>query len=120
MPSLTDPERLQAYLNALGNWSFGGYVIFDLTQQAIDWMHREFPNISVRDLARLMHEYVESGGEIDEVRETRPEWSDKHEFHYDLRFVALDKPVYVETRLIYCKPFVPDEPTIEVVNVHAP
>lgn len=120
MPPLTDPERLQAYKNALGNWPIGGYVDFDLTQQSHDWIRRELHNISIRDLAHWMYDYVASGGTIDEVRETRPEWSDQHEFHYDLRFVALGKAVYVETRLIFRKPFVPDEPTIKVVNVHAP
>ena len=54
-------------------------------------------------------------GEIDDVRETRPEWD-----HYDLRFEINDKPVYVETRLNCRLPFVPSESTILVVNIHEP
>jgi hypothetical protein len=120
MPPLTDPERLPAYKNALSNWHFEGYVEFNLNQQAHDWIRRELENIPVRELAQLLHEYVESGGKIDEVRETRDEWSDKFEYHYDLRLLVRSKPVYVETRLVYRRPYVPDEPKIEVVNVHAP
>jgi hypothetical protein len=120
MAPLTDPERLQAYKNALGNWRFEGYVGFNLRQQAHDWIRRELRNISLRELAQLMHEYVELGGTIEEVRETREEWADKHEYHYDLRFLIRSKPVYFETRLICRMPYVPDEPWIEVVNVHAP
>jgi hypothetical protein len=120
MAPLTDRERLEAYRNALSNWRFEGYVRFNLSRQAHDWIRRELLNIPVRELAQLMHEHVESGGTIDEVRETRVEWSGKHQYHYDLRFVILSKPVYFETRLICRLPYVPDEPRIEVVNVHSP
>lgn len=120
MAPLTDPERLLAYKNALSNWQFGGYVNFNLTLQAHDWIRRELNNLPLRELARLIHEYVESGGTVDEVQETRDEWSGQYEYHYDLRFLVLTKPVYFETRLNCQLPFVPDEPRIEVVNVHAP
>jgi hypothetical protein len=120
MAPLTDPDRLEAYKNALNNWRFEGYIEFDLTQQAHDWIRRELPNVSLREIVQLMHEYVESGGVIDEIRETREEWSDKYEYHYDLRFLICSKPVYFETRLICRLPYIPDEPRIEVVNVHAP
>ena len=66
-----------------------------------------------------MHEYVAAGGEIDEVRETRPEWLD-YEFHYDLRFTIAGKPIYIETRLEFRVPLVPDDSRIIVVYVHAP
>lgn len=67
-----------------------------------------------------MYEYVANGGVIDEVRETRPEWSDEFEFHYDLRLTIADCPVYIETRLYHRIPVVPDDSSILVVNVHAP
>ena len=67
-----------------------------------------------------MHEYVASGGEIDEIVETREEWTDKYQFHYDLRMPIQNKTVYIETCLDYRIPFVPDEPWILVVNIHAP
>jgi predicted TIM-barrel fold metal-dependent hydrolase len=116
---LTDPTRLKAYKNALANWNFNGYIQFELTETAYAWVKRELGNISLKEFRRLMHEYVAAGGEIDEVRETRPEWSD-YEFHYDLRFTIQDKPVYIETRLNYKMPLLLDESTILVVSIHAP
>jgi len=74
----------------------------------------------MREIARLMHEYVAQGGVIDEVVERRAEWFDKYRYHYDLRFVIDDRPVYVETRLHYRSPVVPDDSWICVVNIHAP
>jgi hypothetical protein len=120
VPPLADPIRLQAYKDALSNWSYKGYIRFELTEQSYRWIRRELDNIPTQELGRLMHEYVASGGEIDEQPETRPEWSDAYEFHHDLRFTIQDKRVYVETRLKYRIPFVPDESWILVVNVHGP
>jgi hypothetical protein len=120
MPELTDPERLAAYRDALSNWSFQSYIQFELTEESERWLRREIGAISLKDVGRLMHEYVAGGGIIDEVAETRPEWSDQYEFHYDLRFRIDDVPAYIETRLIFRPPFVPDEPWILVVNIHAP
>jgi len=119
MAPLTDPERLEAYKNALDNWRFEDYVRFNLTEQSRRWV-RQTLGIRVNDFARLMHEYVNAGGEVDEVRETRPAWSGEYEFHYDLRFAIEGVRVYIETRLHDYRPFVPDRPWIEVVNVHAP
>ncbi len=119
MASLTDPARLEAFKDALRNWSFDGFVRFELTETAYRWIRRELNSISLKEIGSLMHDYVAAGGEIDEVCETRPEWSD-YEFHYDLRFTIQDKPVYIESRLNYRLPVVPDESTILVVNIHAP
>ncbi len=120
MAPLTDPNRLEAYKDALSNWNFGGYIQFELTQTAYEWVRRELDNVSLKEIGRLMYEHVEAGGEIDEVRETRPGWSDEYEFHYDLRFTIQNRPVYIETRLNYKLPVVPDDSTILVVNIHAP
>jgi hypothetical protein len=119
VPPLTDPDRLAAYKDALANWNVTDYVQFELTEQAQRWIERELGYIKYREIGRLMYEYVASGGPIDEVRETRPEWAD-YEFHYDLRFTIHDKPVYIETRLHWRHPVVPDESWILVVNVHEP
>ena len=119
MARLTDPTRLAAYKDALSNWTFDGYIQFELTETARNWVKRELSNITYKEIGRRMHEYVKEGGEIDEVPETRPEWSDD-EFHYDLRFTIQDKPVYIESRLRYSEPLAPDESTILVVNIHAP
>lgn len=120
MAPLTDEDRLRAYKDALGNWEVTGFVCFELIERAHKWLRTEFDGVTTKELARLMWDYVSSDGEIDEVRETRPDWSDDHEFHYDLRFKIQGKRVYVETRLNYRPPFKPDEPSIIVVSVHAP
>ncbi len=117
---LTDPNRLAAYQDALSNWNFEGYIQFELTEAVYHWLRQELNNFSVKEIGLLMFEYVQSGGEIDEVCETRPEWSDEYEFHYDFRLMIQDKPVYIETRLHFQEPFKPDEPFILVVNIHAP
>ena len=119
MAPLTDPDRLKAYKDALSNWGFEGCIQFELTEAAHRWLKRELGNIRRKEIGRLMYEYVEAGGEIDEVVETRPVWSE-HDYHYDLRFSIQDKPLYIETRLNYELPFEPDQSTILVVNIHAP
>jgi hypothetical protein len=116
---LTDSLRLQAYTDALQNWAVTGYIQFALNEEAIQWIHSEFGNISLKEIGRLMYQYVARGGEIDEVRETRSEWKEQHEFHYDLRFTIHEKIVYVETRLNFREPLVADDSWILVVNIHA-
>jgi hypothetical protein len=112
---LTDPERLKCYLNALSNWRYTGYV------QLTDFAEREFKRlglgIEVRELQRLLAEFVERGGEIDQVEETRPEWRD-WDYHYDLRLTISGRKLYVETRLLYRDANDPDDPVIIVVNIH--
>lgn len=118
MPRLTDPDRLAAYRDALGNWNVEGYVTFELTEQAQRWIERNLGGLEYREIKQLMYEYVAAGGEIDEVREEREGWKELHEFHHDLRFTIQSIPVYIESRLIYRPPFKPDQPEIMVVNVH--
>ncbi len=120
MAPLKDEDRLRAFRNALSNWSYTGYVCFDLNETAYKWLRTKLDGVTLKELSRLMWEFVESGGAIDEVPECRPEWRDDFEFHYDLRFNIEGQRVYVETRLRYRPPFQPDEPSILVVNIHAP
>ncbi len=124
MAALTDPERLEAYKDALSNWRFGdggsnSYIRFELNETAYKWLKNELGDPTLKELGRLMHEYVANGGEIDEQPETRPEWSE-YDFHYDLRFKINNVRVYFETRLIFQRPIIPDESSIIVVNIHAP
>ncbi len=44
MALLTDSLRRQAYLDALGNWSFTGYIQFELTEQCYRWIRDELGN----------------------------------------------------------------------------
>ena len=119
MAPLSDPDRLQAYKDALSNWSIQDYIQFKLPEESHRWIRSELDGVSLKDIKRLMYEYVAQGGEIDEVRERRYEHSGECEFHQDLRFTIQDKPAYIETVLTYRVPFVPDEPWILVVNIHA-
>ena len=118
MAPVTDSDRLEAYKDALRNWNIPDYIQFELTEQAHRWIRRELDRVTLKDIGRLMFEYVNAGGKIDEVPETRPEWSDVYEFHYDIRLTIQKKPIYIETRLHYRLPVVPDESWILVVNVH--
>jgi len=116
--SLRDPDRLSAYSDALRNWEVSGYVRFELTEEAYRWVRRELNGVPLKDIGRIMFEHVASGGEIDEIVESRAEWRDLHEFHHDLRIPIQGKLVYVETRLNFRPPFVADESPIIVVNIH--
>jgi hypothetical protein len=117
--TLTDPDRLIAYEDALGNWGVRGYIQFDLSEESHRWIRRELGGTTLRDIGRLIYEYVAAGGEIDEQAETREYWRDQHEFHHDLRFSINNRLVYIETRLNYRLPVIPDESWILVVNIHA-
>jgi hypothetical protein len=117
---LKDSDRLNAYKDALSNWQFAGYIEFELNETAYRWLRRELDGVTTRELGRLMHEHVLQGGEIDEVPEKRLEWAYEYEFHYDLRFSIQGNPIYIETRLRFRPPYVPDSAWILLVNVHEP
>ena len=117
MARLVDQDRFAAYTNALNNWDFKGYIHPTLNKQANDFVRVKL-GITFDQLKWHMYNYVQNGGEIDEQPERRPEWSHLYNFHYDLRFYINNIHTYIETRLIYTPPFVPDEPRILVVNVH--
>jgi hypothetical protein len=112
MPPLTDLERLRHYRHALSDWNCGGYVNY--ASLADEWIRSEL-GVTQRAFSRLLWEYVNGGGRIDEVRELRQEYSE-HEFHYDLRLPVGGRAVYVETRLIIERDI--NDTTIHVVNVH--
>jgi hypothetical protein len=114
-----DPEaRRRCFQNALRNWNFSGYVRFK--ERVQEWLRTELPEYTLREICCELHRYVESGGEIDEQEERRPEWDD-HEFHFDLRVQIAGRGIYFET-LLFCEdpedPDDPDDPFIEVVNIH--
>lgn len=115
MPPLTDPELLACYKNALANWRYEGYIIF--TERAEEWIYVNLSNQTTREIGRLMLEYVSAGGEIDQQKETRPEWKER-DYHFDLRIPCAGRLIYIETRLLYDDPSDPDDPVIHVVNVH--
>jgi hypothetical protein len=118
MPPLTDPERSRCYLAALTNWRYDGFITVE--KDAAHWLRVELPDLSVRELGRLLCEHVQANGCscVDEQVETREQWRDLHAFHHDIRMRIAGRLIYFETRLIYRKPDDPDDPLIRVVNAH--
>lgn len=113
MAPLQDPEVFAVIQHALQEGvRFSGYVTWK--PRAAEWVRQNVPNLTLQGMAERLLEYVESGGEIDQVRETRDEWSE-FKFHYDLRVPFGDRRLYVETVLLSEDP---DDPEIQVVNVH--
>jgi hypothetical protein len=111
-----DPkDRLRCYRNALKNWKYEGYLQFK--ERVGLWLRKEFPGRTLEAIQKLLFEYVDGGGVIDEQVESRPEYV-SYEFHFDLRVKIDDRLLYFETILICKKPNDPDDPRIEVVNVH--
>jgi hypothetical protein len=118
MPPLNDPERSRCYLNALANWQFRGFIVF--LQEAVRWIRIELSEYSEKELGRLLHEHVKANGCacVDEQVETREGWRNLHAFHHDIRMRVAGRLIYFETRLIYRDADDPDDPVIQVVNVH--
>lgn len=98
----------------LSNWRFEGFVVY--SRLATEWLRKEL-GASQRSFAKMLHEYVVAGSEIDQMVETRPEWT-VYSHHYDLRLKMDEQVVYVETRLDYSNSDDPDDPIITIVNVH--
>ena len=80
-----------------------------------DWLGVNFPNVTAKLVHKLMVKHAESNGKIDQVPETRPEYS-HWPFHYDLRISILGRRVYIETRFGQEQDV--EECTISVVNIH--
>jgi hypothetical protein len=112
MAPLSDPQILACIKQVLQNWHVTDYVTWK--DVARDWVGRNLEALSPRDIARILHEFVQNGGVIDRVRENRPEWSDR-EFHYDFRVPIGVRVLYIETVLVDDDP---TDPTIHVVSIH--
>jgi hypothetical protein len=113
MTPLKDERLLAAYTTALAeNRRFSGYVLWKPLAQ--DWLFRELPGMHPRQIAGLMYEHVQAGGEIDQIRETREEWLD-FSCHYDVRLLVADRHIYIESVFLSDDP---DDPQIEIVNIH--
>jgi len=117
MGKLTDPEILACYRNALANWSYYGYIVFE--PQAVEGLRKHFRGYKEKEFKELLFNYaIRDGGDIDQVVESREPWREQWSHHYDLRPIVDSVKVYVETRLRYSKPDDPDDPIIYVVNIH--
>jgi len=112
MPTLTDPTILAQIRGVLANWNVTGYV--EWRALPLHWLARHLHPFRPHEIAKAMWEYVRTGGSIDQVRETRPEWND-HDYHYDFRLAIGGRLLYLETRL---NDDDPNDLILEVVNIH--
>ena len=112
MARLTDAETLEKFHYALRQWQCTGYITWKPI--AIEWIERNLEGFTARSIAEEMFLYFSAGGEIDQVPETRPQWSE-HGFHYDFRIEIDGRLRYIETILVED---VPDDPIIYVVSIH--
>ena|ERR1051326_7490762 len=112
MACLTDLQLLSYFKAVLGNWYVTDYVT--AKDEAVRWAGKNLAGFELKTLARLMHDHVQAGGEIDQVRETRSEWNDR-EYHYDYRLYWADRLIYIETVLVDDDP---TDPTIHEVSIH--
>jgi hypothetical protein len=112
MPPLTDPVILAQFRTTLGNWRYTGYVT--AKDLALEWIADELGGLTLKDVAKALHDFVQGGGAIDQVPETRPEWN-VWPYHYDFRLMIGSRFVYLEVIL---QDDDPADPTIHVVSIH--
>lgn len=112
MAPLTDPQLLNSFKRILDEWN----VTDSITAKDIvlEWINKNLPDFDLKQIGKLLHNYLVAGGEIDQVRETRPEWNTR-DYHYDFRLPILGKMRYIETILV------DDDPTypyLHLVSIH--
>ncbi len=112
MAPLTNAELLAKFRHALREWNCTGYITWKSV--AHEWVEKNLEGLTTRALGEEMSRHVGAGGEIDEVKESRPEWSDR-QFHYDFRIPIEGRLLYIETILIEDDP---DDPIVHVVSIH--
>ena len=103
---------LAKFQQALNQWKFTGYVTWKPI--ARQWVEQNLEGWSTRSVAEEMCRFCGSGGEIDEIRESRPEWSEQR-FHYDFRLEIGGRLLYIETILVDDDP---NDATVHVVSIH--
>jgi len=69
--------------------------------------------LTLKDVAKSMHDHVRAGGVIDQQPERRPEWN-HWPYHYDFRLRIGTRHVYIETIL---QDDDPKAPTIHLVSI---
>ena len=112
MPPLTDRVIIAQFLTVLANWNYTGYVT--AKDVALDWITNELGGLTLKDVAKAMHVFLQIGGVIDQIPETRPEWN-LWPFHYDFRLSLASRDVYIEVIL---QDDDPSDPTIQIVSMH--
>jgi hypothetical protein len=112
MARLADPDILAKFQHTLSNWQFTGYITWKPI--ARQWLEHNLEGLTARFVGDEMFRFFAAGGEIDQVHETRPEWTE-HRFHYDFRMDIGGRLLYIETILVEDDT---DDPTIHVVSIH--
>jgi hypothetical protein len=112
MATLIDAAVLGQFRAALANWRFTGYIT--AKDVVLAWIKANLAGRTLKDVAKSMHDHLQGGGTIDQMPETRPEWSARP-FHYDFRVMVASRLLYVETIL---QDDDPTDPTIHVVSIH--
>ncbi len=112
MSSLSGSER-DYYVAVFRLHTTEGYVRWKPVP-AYEWMRQNF-SYSAREMNEFILEFLEQGGEIDKVKETRKEFPAG--FHYDIRMEVDNKRVYFETLLSQTNGD-PEDGAITIVNMH--
>jgi hypothetical protein len=112
MARLTDPDILAKFHAALSQWRFTGYITWKPI--ARQWVEQNLEGWTTRSVGEQLFRHFAAGGDIDQTRETRPEWSE-HPYHYDFRVEIGGRLLYIETLLISDDP---DDPMVHVVSIH--
>jgi hypothetical protein len=79
---------------------------------------QEYLGCGLRPLVTQMHQHLTIGGELSRVDETRDNWRDKWQFHFDLWPEFGGREIYVETRFVNADDI--DDRVIFIVSVHPP
>jgi hypothetical protein len=109
-----DQEALECYTKVLLTLGHvAGYVQW--RKLPLAWIKRELRGVTSQAVVEEMRKYVQCGGKIEQVEETRPEYV-AWRFHYDLRLPVTGRHVYVETVLEQAASI--EDCTIWVVNIH--
>jgi len=112
MAPLTDPTWLAHFRDALREWRCDGFV--EWKRVAAEWLRRNLDDQTQKSVAELLHDHVEAGGQIDQVRERRPEFADSHGYHFDFRLEIDGRNLYIETTLRVTA----TGPVITIVSIH--
>ncbi len=107
--------RLQCFLNAMSNWSVTGYVQF--TPRVDEWLKNEIASHSISEIRKLLWEFVNQTGLVDERKEIRPEYV-SFEYWYRIRIPIDSRVVFFEILLDVEDSNDRDGSTITVVSVH--
>ena len=92
-------------------------TFIEAKKRVFEWLRSELADYSWREIRRLLCQFVEDGGRIDEQVERRPEYA-HYGFHFYLRVPIGGRRIYFETVLTCENADDPDGSTIMVVNVH--